>query len=88
VTDIAVQRAAVWKRVLASILDFITVFAVGGYIIGHATGTNSEDGFSLDGAPALLLFAMIVIYFFVCRRFLGGSLWDRIFRIGRPQPAD
>jgi len=79
-------RAAVWRRVVAVIFDFLTVFMIGGYVIGHATGTNTDDGFSLDGAPALLLFAVIAVYFFVCRKFLGGTAWDRIFRIGRPQP--
>lgn len=81
-------RAPVWKRVLVVIFDFITVFALGGYIIGRVTGTNSESGFSLEGAPALLLFAIIAGYFFISRKFLGGTLWDRIFRIGRPQPKD
>jgi hypothetical protein len=36
--------------------------------------------------PALVLFALIAVYFYVCRRHLGGTLWDRILRIARPQP--
>jgi hypothetical protein len=81
-----VERAAVWKRVVAALLDFIMVFMLGGMIIGRLTGDNTDEGFSLDGAPAIVLFAIIGIYFFVCRRFAGGTLWDRIFRIARPQP--
>jgi hypothetical protein len=75
-----------WKRVVASILDFIMVFAVGGYLIGAATGSLAPGGFNLDGLPALVLFAIIAAYFYVGRRVAGGTLWDRFFGIGRPQP--
>jgi len=80
-------RAAVWKRVVASILDLLTVFFAGGYVIGELTGGMTSDGFSLNGGPAVALFALIVVYFFVGRRYAGGTLWDRIFGIKRPQPA-
>jgi hypothetical protein len=33
-----------------------------------------------------LLFVVMVAYFFLGRRYAGGTLWDRILRIGRPQP--
>ena len=79
-------RAATWKRVVASILDFFTVFFLGGVAIGWATGNLNEGGFSLSGAPALILFAVIIGYFYVGRRHLGGTFWDRVFRIARPQP--
>lgn len=80
-------RAATWKRVLASILDFFTVFFVAGYVIGLLTGNTTSTGFKLDGAPALALFAVIIAYFYFGRRHAGGTLWDRILRIGRPQPS-
>ncbi len=83
-----VQHAAVWKRGLAATLDFFTVFFVAGYIIGHLTGMTSEAGFNLTGRPAFALFGVIIAYFLICRRLLGGTLWDRILRIGRPQPVD
>jgi len=76
-----------WKRVVASILDFIMVFFVGGYVIGAATGGLKADGFDLSGWPALLLFAVVVAYFYVGRRVVGGTLWDRFFGISRPQPT-
>lgn len=44
-----------WRRGLAGLLDFITVFFGGGYAIGAATGQTTKDGFNLTGAPALLL---------------------------------
>ena len=81
-----VERAATWKRVVAAMLDFFTVFFAGGFLIGWATGNLTQSGFQLNGWPALVLFALIVAYFIIGRRFAGGTLWDRIFRIARPQP--
>ena len=81
-----VERAATWKRVTAAVLDFLTIFFVGGYLIGLATGGTTSEGFSLTGVPAVVLFALIVVYFYVGRRWAGGTLWDRILRIQRPQP--
>jgi hypothetical protein len=79
-------RVPVWKRVVASILDFLTVFLVGGYVIGLMVGGDTANGFQLSGAAAFALFAVIVIYFYVGRRHARGTLWDRFFRIRRPQP--
>ncbi len=81
-----VTRAAVWKRVTASILDFLTLFFAGGYVIGQLTGMSKPGGFELSGWPALVLFAVIIAYFWIGRRYAGGTLWDRVFRIARPQP--
>jgi hypothetical protein len=81
-----VAPAATWKRVTASILDFLTVFFVGGYLIASLTGSKTSSGFKLDGWPALVLFALVALYFVIGRRFAGGTLWDRAFGIGRPQP--
>jgi hypothetical protein len=82
----AAAAAPMWKRVLAPVLDFIMVFAVGGYLIGAATGNLKPGGFDLNGWPAALLFADMIAYFYVGRRVAGGTLWDRFFGIGRPQP--
>jgi hypothetical protein len=80
------KAAAVWKRVLAVILDFFTAFFVFGTVVAYVTGDTTSTGFNLNGVPALVLFVLMVAYFFVGRRVLGGTLWDRILRIGRPQP--
>jgi hypothetical protein len=80
------KPAAVWKRVVAAILDFFTAFFVFGWLIAKYTGETTESGFDLQGGPAIALFVLIVAYFFIGRRHAGGTLWDRIFRIGRPQP--
>jgi hypothetical protein len=82
-----IKPAPVWKRVLAAVLDFFTAFFLFGWLIGYFTGNTTEEGFNLKGGPAFLLFALLVAYFFVGRRYAGGTLWDRILRIGRPQPT-
>ena len=82
-----VPAAPMWKRVLAPILDFIMTFFGFGYLIAAATGNlNQPSGFSLDGWPALLLFVLMAAYFYIGRRVTSGTLWDRFFGIGRPQP--
>jgi ABC-type sulfate transport system permease component len=80
-------RAATWKRVIASILDFFTVMFVAGYVMAIFFGSTTSEGFSLSGVPTFAVFAIVVAYFFVGRRYADGTLWDRIFRIRRPQPA-
>ena len=79
-------RAAVSKRVLATVLDFGTVFTAAGYAIAKATGNTTQDGFKLEGWPALLLFGLVIAYFIIGRKLAGGTLWDRVFGIKRPQP--
>ncbi len=81
-----VVRAAVWKRSVATALDLFTAFMGFGYAIGKVTGNITPNGFSLDGGPALLLFALVATYFIIGRKFAGGTLWDRVFGIKRPQP--
>jgi hypothetical protein len=76
-------RPATWRIVLAAILDFLTAFFVLGYIVASIFGGKTDDGFKLEGLPALLLFALIVAYFIVFNRFLGGTIWKRILRASR-----
>jgi len=66
---------ATWRLVLAAILDFITAFSVLGYLVARATGGLTENGFQLTGMPALLLFALIIAYFVIFNKFLGGTIW-------------
>jgi hypothetical protein len=80
------EPAPVWKRGLAASLDLITIFVVGGLLIAGVTGETTATGFNLQGTSALVLLAIIIAYFFIGRRYAGGTLWDRILRIGRPQP--
>ena len=75
-----VKPVSTWRKVVAAILDFLMVFFVGGYIIGYATGTLTSEGFKLEGIPALILFAVLVVYFVAGSKYLGGTVWQRILR--------
>ena len=77
-SDVQTPQVATWRKVVAAILDFITIFFVGGYLIGALTGNLTSSGFKLEGMSALLLFILIIAYFYVGRKFLGGTLWQRI----------
>jgi hypothetical protein len=72
------KPAATWRKVVAAILDFIFVFAIAGYAIAQFTGNTTDEGFELKGGPALLLFAIVILYFIVFRRFLGGTVFQRL----------
>ncbi|NLR98374.1 hypothetical protein HGP17_16275 [Rhizobium sp. P38BS-XIX] len=77
------NQPATWRIILAAIFDFLTAFFVLGYIIASIFGGKTDDGFQLNGPPALLLFALIVAYFIVFNRYLGGTIWKRILRAQR-----
>ncbi|HBF60557.1 MAG TPA: hypothetical protein DDW48_03715 [Methyloceanibacter sp.] len=74
------KPVSTWRKVLAAIFDFITIFFAGGYAVGYLTGSLTPDGFELQGGPALLLFAVIVAYIVVFSKYLGGTLWQRILK--------
>jgi hypothetical protein len=76
-TDI-VKPVATWRKVLAAILDFFMVFFGGGYAIGYFTGNVTDEGFKLEGMPALTLFALVIFYFVAGTKYLGGTIWQRI----------
>ena len=71
-------QIATGGELLAAILDFLMVFFVGGYAIGYLTGGTTAEGFKLEGAPAIVLFALIVVYFVAGSKYLGGTVWQRI----------
>ena len=75
------KPVATWRKVVAGILDFIFVFGFAGYVIARYTGTVTEQGFDLKGGPALLLFAIVILYFVVFTRFLGGTIFQRLLRV-------
>lgn len=74
-------RPATWKIVVAAILDFLLVFFAAGYAIAMLTGGTTAGGFELNGAPALVLFALVIAYFVVMNKWLGGTLFKRLFGI-------
>jgi uncharacterized RDD family membrane protein YckC len=72
-----------WRIVLAAILDFLTAFIVLGYAVATVFGGRTAEGFNLTGGPALLFFGLIIAYFIVFNRYLGGTIWKRILRAKR-----
>ena len=72
------QPVATWRKVLAAILDFVTVFFGGGYAIGGLTGALTAEGFRLEGIPALFLLALLIVYFVGGGKYWGGTIWQRI----------
>lgn len=72
------KHVAVWRKVLAAVLDFFFVLYIAGYAVGYLTGNLTNDGFKLEGTPAMVVFALIAVYFVVFTRFLGGTIWQRL----------
>jgi hypothetical protein len=72
-----------WRIVLAAILDFFTIFWVAGFAVASIFGGTTDNGFSLEGGPALLFFALIVAYFVIFNKYLGGTIWKRILKAKR-----
>ncbi len=81
-----IKPAPVWKRGTAATLDLITAFLGFGWLIAYFTDNTKGQYFHLDNSLALLGLVVTVAYFFIGRRYCGGTLWDRILGIGRPQP--
>jgi uncharacterized RDD family membrane protein YckC len=75
------NKTPTWKKVFAFTLDLFGSFIIFGYLIGSATHNIVNGGFSLNGGPALLLFALVIFYFVVMNKWLGGTFGKRIFRI-------
>lgn len=72
---------ATWRKTIAAMLDFLFVFFIAGYVVGYLTGNLTSGGFELHGAPALVVFATIAVYFVIFTRFLGGTLWQRMLGV-------
>jgi hypothetical protein len=70
-----------WRKVVAAILDFIFVLFIVGYGIGYMTGNLTDEGFNLQGAPAFIAFAIIVLYFVIFTRYLGGTVFQHLLGV-------
>jgi hypothetical protein len=70
---------ALWRRVVAAILDFLTAFIGSGSLVAYLTGDLTSTGFQLEGLPALCAFALVILYFVVGKR-LGGPIWRRVLK--------
>jgi hypothetical protein len=76
-----VKPVSTWRKVLAVILDLLFVGVISGYAIAYFTGDITAEGFNLQGAPAFAWFAVIVLYFGIFTRYLGGTIWQRLLRV-------
>ena len=76
------KKVSTFRIVMAAILDFFTIFIIGGYLVARITGNTTDGGFQLEGVSALILFAIIIAYF-VLGRYIGGTLWQRILKTKR-----
>jgi hypothetical protein len=65
-------------KVLAAVLDFITIFFAGGFVIARLWGQSTDGGFKLNGAPALVLMVVIIAYFLLIPKIAGSTLWQWI----------
>ena len=74
------KPVSTWRKVVAAILDFIFIFAIGGYVVASMTGNTTQEGFELKGGPAFIVFAIIILYFILFTRFLGGTIFQRLLR--------
>ena len=72
------QQVSTARKVFAAILDFFFIFIVGGYVVAQFAGGTTEEGFELKGGPAFILFAIVILYFIIFRRYLGGTLFQRL----------
>lgn len=73
-----VKQVSTARKVFAAILDFLFIFIVAGYVVARLTGGVTDEGFELKGAPAFALFGIVILYFVVFSRFLGGTLFQRL----------
>ena len=62
-------------KVLAAVLDFITIFMAAGLVISKFTGQSTDGSFKLKGTPALVLFAVVIAYFWLLPKVAGSTLW-------------
>lgn len=76
-----IQKFYVLRKITAFIIDiFLSFFVIGG-TIAYLTGDLTSGGFSLDGGPALLAIALVITYFIVGNKYLGGTIGKRIVRL-------
>lgn len=73
------SKPATWRVVIAFILDLFFSFFLFGYLIALVTGDTTEGGFSLNGLPAIILFALVAAYMIGMPR-RGGRVFQRLLK--------
>lgn len=76
-------QVSTWRIVLAAILDFFTAFFVCGFVVAMLSGGRTDGGFQLNGLPALIASALIVLYFWGFPKLFGARIWQGILKAKR-----
>jgi len=71
------EPVGVGRRAVAVIIDSILLFVVG-YVIAAATGNTTEAGFHMQGAPAIVFFAIALGYYIVMEAMSGATIGKRV----------
>ena len=74
----APKPVSTWRKVFAAILDFIFIFGIAGYAIGHFTGNTTDEGFDLKGGPACSCSRSSSSISSMFTRYLGGTVFQRL----------
>ncbi len=72
-----------WRIVLAAILDFFMAFGLSGFAVASIFGGKTENGFELNGLPAILCLLLVGLYFWAFPKFFDGRIWQRILKAVR-----
>ena len=65
--------AGVGLRFVAAVVDWIVLFAIM-WVLALATGSTSESGFDMQGAPVFLGFLLWFVYFVAAEATFGATL--------------
>ena len=77
----AAKPVSTWRKVFATILDFLFIFFIAGNAVATMTGNTTDEGFDLKGGPAFIVFAIIILYFVIFTKYLGGTLFQRLLGV-------
>ena len=67
------EPVGVGRRAVAIIIDSI-LLGILGYAVAAMTGSTTESGFNLQGAPALFFFLLFLAYYVVMEKLKGATL--------------
>lgn len=65
---------------------FFHDFWIAGLAVAALLGGITENGFNLNSPPALLCFALMIAYFVMFNRYLGGNIGKRILKAKTHMP--
>ena len=74
------QTVGVGKRAVAVIIDSVIMFVIA-YVLAMLTGGTTEEGFSMNGAPAFALFFIAIGYYVAMEAMMGGTLGKKMLGI-------